>query len=117
MSETLVLELDAFRGFTNERIFISCGTQGKHAPNSKHYTGNAVDIIFPGIFPGDLPDLYFAASRFVFTGIGVYPYWEINGVRHGGLHLEISEEKPRRLWMRAENDYLPLTFQNLKLHC
>ena len=57
--------------------------------------------MFPN-YQGALQDLYLMAERFNFTGIGVYPDWEVNGVVKGGLHLDIRSGPPAR-WTGSRN--------------
>ncbi len=115
----LVRALDKFRAMVDTPIYISSGTGGKHKPNSAHYEGHAVDILFPKKTKADLLDLYIAASRFSeFTGIGVYPGWYFYNKNIGGLHLGNRHEPHRKLWMgvKVEStvDYIGLTAENLK---
>lgn len=67
----------------------------------EHGQGLAVDVMFPG-YPGSLFDLYLAAERFGFKGIGIYPDWKYLGVTKGGLHLDMRIEKPAR-WTGYRN--------------
>jgi hypothetical protein len=97
----LVWELDRARVYVGRAIGIHESNPVKdptslHIPNSLHYVGRAVDANVRN-FP--LWDFFLAASRFSFTGIGVYPYWNTPG-----LHLEIGEDlgQPRKYWWRDE---------------
>lgn len=114
----LVQELDRFREFLGVRMVISCGTQGIHSKNSLHYTGDAVDLVIPDRNGLSLLDCFVAATRFGFTGIGLYRDWEYNKTRVGGLHLEHSGlTHPTKYWLctkqNGENNYLALTETNL----
>lgn len=86
MSYQLLITLDNFRGYIDVPIIIHCGyeTDG-HSENSYHYKGMAVDCHAKGI---DLYDFYFAATRFQFNGIGIYPWWN-----SPGLHLDVRPTK------------------------
>lgn len=97
----LLWKLDLLRKYVQRAIGVHESNPVKdpsslHVPDSLHYSGRAVDI-----YARDLPlwDFFLAASRFPFTGIGVYPYWNTPG-----LHLEIGEnlDLPRKYWWRDE---------------
>lgn len=111
--------LEAFREWIDTPIFVLCGTQGIHSVSSQHYLGKAVDILFPLQTLQDLPDLFLGASRFPFTGIGIYPHWGLSGVPIGGLHLDIREAPQRALWLCTIQDgkqaYSKLTWKSLDL--
>jgi uncharacterized protein YcbK (DUF882 family) len=100
MYAPLVWELDALRGYVNREVGVSESNprpspHSSHASNSRHFVGRAVDCNCCSL---PLWDFFLAASRFNFTGIGVYPYWNTPG-----LHLEIREgnqHKPRNYWWR-----------------
>jgi len=119
MSSDLVRELEAFREFIDTEVFILCGTQGVHSVNSQHYSGNAVDIIFPGEPLDALPDLLLASLRFDFVGIGIYPHWSIHGHVRGGLHLDQRPGLVKALWLCTLNDgkqsYGRLSWKDLNL--
>jgi len=113
----LIKELDDFRDYINSPVFISCGTQGQHSPNSLHYTGMAVDVMFPKLKAKDLPDLLLTAMRFNFSGIGIYPHWTLKGDAIGGMHLDIRRSLIKSLWIGlANNRYLALSFKSLNDH-
>ena len=115
----LLTELDRFRSYLGLRIVVSCGTQGTHTKDSWHFQGRAVDIIVPE--PGALKplDIWIEASRFAFTGIGLYRDWQYNGKRTGGFHLEIAPAQPvRKLWLCTSDDagnqqYFPFSQETL----
>lgn len=117
MDPKLLKMLDNYRGVVNEKIFISCGTQGLHVPNSLHYQGKAVDILFPSS-EKSLFDCYLIAEKFNFTGIGLYPDWQFGGKRIGGMHLDlrVSDIAVRWIGVKEMNQtvYIALNEQNLK---
>ncbi len=117
MSFSLLQELDAFHDFLGQPMIVSCGTQGQHEKNSLHYVGSAVDLIFPRAGKAGMVDVLFAAMRFGFTGIGIYPDWELHGVKLGGLHLDNRVAPSRALWLGViENGgrvYKALSVENL----
>lgn len=126
MSHELLVELDLFRGFIGQPITVTCGTQGQHVPGSFHYDGLAADLVFPGCKPSDLLDLMLAASRFKFGGIGLYPYWRCNGVKTGGMHVDMRPwVHDRAYWMgisstrpsgKSVTQYVQLSRQSLFKH-
>lgn len=120
----LVLELDKFRSFLNKKIVISCGTQKTHTRNSFHYQGLAVDVVIPRLGEMSFLDLFIAASRFDFHGIGLYPDWKYNGSNVPGLHLDCRQfsdtwtGKHRAHWLRVidgdAKTYLPVKEATLR---
>lgn len=95
----LVWELDKLRAYIARGIGVHESNpvwfpETSHKKDSLHYIGRAVDTYCKAM---PLWDFFLAASRFKFTGIGVYPYWNTPG-----LHLELREDvsKPRKYWWR-----------------
>lgn len=95
ISPGLVRTLDQYRDFIDTKIIITCGTQGAHTEGSQHYLGTAVDVVFPDISKKDLFDLFIAALRFPFNGVGMYPHWK----PYGGLHLDVRSAPSKALWL------------------
>lgn len=120
----LPLELDKLREFLNKKLIVTCATQGTHARKSFHYQGLAVDLVVP--IPGDLTflDLFIAASRFDFHGIGLYTHWTYNGNIVPGLHLDIRQHSNdwfgnhRAHWIGTQTNgvksHLPLKEKTLR---
>ena len=106
----LVFKLEKLRKFIGVPIVILCGTQGKHAQNSLHYFGRAVDCYAKEI---SVVDFFLAAERFEFGGIGLYRWWE-----HRGLHLDIRivpDGMPAARWASPEEgEYIALNEKFLK---
>lgn len=109
-------ELELLSTFVGKDIFVSSAF--REGDKAQHGKGLAVDVICP-----DLPlmDFYFAASRFLFNGIGVYPGWKYAGKIEGGLHLDQRQGVSHRaLWMgvketpESPQKYVDLSLQNLK---
>lgn len=105
-SPVLIRILDAYRDKLGIPIFVSRGTDppGTHdAVNSAHYPdekgiGYAVDII--PLRQGTsikLLDCFLLATKYPFSGIGIYPYWLYTGggenAEKGGLHLDTSHTR------------------------
>ena len=100
-----VQTLEEFRQYLGLSLVISCGTQGNHTADSWHYKGRAADIIIPDMAGKTLLDVGLQASRFGFTGIGLYRDWSYNGKRVGGLHLERAPGIPiRKYWLCTKED-------------
>lgn len=82
---------------------------------SQHSQGLAIDIVFDSSMP--LMDIYLAAERLNFNGIGVYPHWRIAGKEVGGLHLDMRG-LPVARWMgvleSGKQVYQGLNKSNLK---
>lgn len=118
--------LDQYRTFIGigMRLTPSGGTVGVHEPLSLHYSGKAGDFIFKreGAKPS-LFDLFLEATRFEFTEIGIYPYWESQGEKVGGIHFGKKTLAPgnrKRFWMgvveAGKQIYVGLTLDNLRKH-
>lgn len=94
LSDELLLRLDDFRRYVATPVYVTCGTQGKHAKYSQHYIGRAVDVVVSQKDKIHHPlDLILAAERLGFTGIGYYPHWSFRGIQTGGLHLDVRNPK------------------------
>lgn len=76
------------------------GRQG-HAEKSRHYFGDAFDIVIKDSItrqPLPLLEQFLIAIRYCWTGIGVYPFWNLPG-----LHVDtrpMTRQMRRALWMR-----------------
>jgi uncharacterized protein YcbK (DUF882 family) len=119
ISRDLLLKLNAFREFIGKPIYVTSGYRAGNS-SSEHSRGLAVDIVCPGI---PLLQLYLAAERFDFKGIGVYPNWKYQGQIVGGLHLDVRtlHTPYGDRWLgikdyKGQNQYLELSAQSLKLH-
>ena len=113
MDLNLILMLDKFREEIKTPIYVSCGTQGKHVSHSLHYSGNAVDVLFPNKLMEDLPTLCDTAEKIGFTGIGIYNCWNLNHVSTPGMHLDNRPGKIKK-WIGLETMYLPYNEVNVK---
>lgn len=116
---SLVKELDRFRDFYGAPIEVTCGTQGVHEPNSYHYKGLAVDVVFPGSEKYKIFDIFISACRFNFMGVGLYPHWKWEGKAVGGLHLDMRPEPHKNLWLcrldgQNKQQYIEMNWLNLQ---
>jgi hypothetical protein len=110
MDPALIRELVLFRKFLGRSVVIHCGTQGNHVEGSAHYRGLAVDLHVPGM---SALDAFFAAARFGFHGIGVYPDWHNPGIHVDRRDLATGE--PRAFWMQRRGVYIALNAANLNI--
>ena len=109
----LIWELDKLRAYIGRAIGLHESnpipyTGSSHKDGSLHYIGRAVDVYCKAT---PLWEFFLAASRFKFTGVGVYPYWNTPG-----LHLEIREDvsKPRKYWWRdGQSNYRAISIYDL----
>lgn len=124
LDATLLMKADDLREFVGMTIHVVSGY--RDGDPREHGQGNALDLICPGL---PLLDFYLAAERFGFTGLGVYPHWQWDGVVTGGLHCDVrplgvrigthnTEYKGAR-WLAYKNDegnqiYTVLNKENLK---
>ena len=117
MNFELLKRLDEFRTFINKPIIVTCGTNGNHATKSRHFSGEAVDVVIPGSVSH--LDSILNAFRF-FGGIGFYPHWKYNEEIVGGLHLDLRPQSTTMAqWMgvldpSGRQIYLPLNEKNLR---
>lgn len=129
ISRRLLVMLDELRHTLGAPVYVTSGFRAKKKGQmhiSQHNYGKAADIVCPSY---NLIDLYNIAEDMDWPGLGVYPYWEYNFKRVGGLHLDVRElERGEHLarWMGVsvkviENGiesevqkYIALTPDNLK---
>ena len=113
----LLARLNRFRLFVNSPVIITSGFRA--GSTTQHGLGKAVDIVAPN-FPSTLLDLYLAAERIGFIGIGVYPDWFYGSKTNviGGLHLDVRSGAAAR-WLGVKdsdgkNQYYVLSEETLK---
>lgn len=111
---TLIYLLDSYRDKIKTPIYVSCGTQGKHCVGSEHYTGEAVDILFPNKLMRDGGELAQEAEDSGFSSIGIYNCWKLQGVSTLGMHLGVRKVKATKRWIGIESQYLPFNMVNIK---
>lgn len=118
MNPVLLKFLDELHEKLNTPCFLTSSNDPnqEHSTKSQHYLGNAVDIMFPK-WTGTLREILDIVSQMGFTGIGVYPHWQMNGKMIGGLHLDVRPG-PRATWMGVRSNgkqvYIALNEDNLK---
>lgn len=107
MDSKLIHLLQNFRMMAETPIVVSCGTQGKHAKNSAHPLGRAVDILFPEKNLSDIPELFIKATKLQFQGIGIYSHWKYNDKIIGGMHLDNQPRPTRAYWIcHSDGQYI-----------
>lgn len=118
LSKDLLLELEMLSNHLGQELLITSGYRPNDS-SSQHRLGKAVDVV--PTKPIKLLDLYLAAERFKFDGIGVYPDWKgLNGSTTGGLHLDIRGGLVGARWLgtkkkgAAGNDYSALNYATLR---
>ena len=116
MNFKLIAELDKFREHLKHPIIVTSGFRPGN-PKSMHAVGRAVDIVVPD-FRNPLIDLFIEASRFDFTGIGMYADWKYNNRLVGGLHLDNRDGEEAR-WIgnkdnEGNNRYFPMDSEHLR---
>jgi len=103
----LLFILDAYREELGIPLYVSRSVsydreQSPHYPNEQGFS-EAVDL-FPLLSHNPdltLCDCYLLATRYPFSGIGIYPYWRLTRraaqgplIEKGGIHLDISTRRP-----------------------
>jgi uncharacterized protein YcbK (DUF882 family) len=81
MNPLLVYSLDALRKIAGRPIIINSGYR-PNDPGSTHRNGDAADIVITGLSVID--QFLLAEKTRLFSGIGVYPFWN-----RPGLHLDV----------------------------
>lgn len=121
MSRDLIIQLDSFCYQNQLRPLITSGTQGQHSPNSWHYKGRAVDVMFPGVALWELPKKVFKVALHYdgFTGLGIYNEWRlmVGAKPIGGMHFERESDEllplKKKVWLRTSEGDLAPTAENL----
>lgn len=121
LDRRVVLMLDKFLSQKRLTAVVTSGTQGKHATNSFHYKGMALDFMLPMVPRERLPVLFAELVHAGFGGVGIYADWKLsrNSPPIGGFHVDCREIKDNRVatWMKANSigkGYLAATAENLK---
>lgn len=104
----LIINLDKLRELANKPIVIHCAyaTRG-HSEHSQHYKGLAADLHIVGLNAVD--QFLLAEKSGLFTGIGIYPYWN-----NPGLHLDIRDGAFKRWACNAAGVYTALNSKFLQ---
>lgn len=116
LARVVITELTLFQTFIDTPIIVTSAL--RQGDSAEHGKGLAVDIMAPS-YENKLLDLYIAAERFNFKGIGVYPYWQYNGSVIGGLHLDIRIAEHGARWTGVKgpdgkNQYFALDKETLQ---
>jgi len=88
IQEDLVLKLNDWRELIGSSVIITSGTQGLHVEGSYHYKGMAADCVITDAKMHPL-DMYIAAVRCGFKGIGYYNFWKYGSNIVPGFHLDV----------------------------
>lgn len=116
MNKDFLKSLDTFRHIIKTPVIITSSTDGVHAKNSQHYLGRACDVVMPNSNM-NLLDLFLAAVYAGFTGIGIYPHWQMDGEIIGGLHLD-NRVTGHAFWLGVKENgrqkYVALNLSHLK---
>ena len=116
MAYAHVKRLDKFRDNLGSSIIIT--SDYRESETSMHGKGLATDIIAPKIT--NLFEFYLEAERFNFTGLGIYPHWQLNGNVIGGLHVDSRSPKNGRgarwicILVNGKQEYITLNQENLQ---
>ena len=105
----LIYSLDALRAAAGKPIKINCdfrpGDPGQHG------LGKAADIVISGFSVVD--QFLIAEKTRLFSGIGIYPYWN-----RPGIHVDVRSLKPHEpaaRWARnAAGVYVQMTWEFIK---
>lgn len=110
LSLDFLLKMVKLRRFIRSRIIIT--SDYRQDDPGEHGKGLALDVVVPD-YSGSIVDLYFAAERFDFKGIGIYNHWEYKGKLVGGLHLDERVTVINARWIGTRDGYHPLTHKTL----
>jgi hypothetical protein len=105
MNGLLLLTLDKVRDIYVSHFIIHCGfSLSGHTPNSKHYSGNAVDFHINDNYhislqAFELTNIFELLQIDKSIGFGIYPDWTFPG-----FHLDVRDTKAR--WGRIANNYV-----------
>lgn len=103
MEVDFIYMLEKFRIRVNAPVFIHCGYElTGHVEKSIHGDGRAIDGHVKGY---DLLDLFLAAERTGFTGIGLYDW---------GFHLD-KRPGPAARWVKINGEYLAMNAVNIDI--
>jgi uncharacterized protein YcbK (DUF882 family) len=110
MSPQLISALEFLRDIVNRPIKINSAYR-INDPGSTHGAGLAADIVISGL---SLMDQFLIAEKTgLFTGIGLYPFWN-----QPGLHVDVRKLKRNELgkrWIRdKKEEYVALNSENLR---
>ena len=101
IKKSLFVKLQKFRDLLkaegiNRPILFNSITDGRHAKNSEHGRGNAVDVRLGGRGRINWNKVYQCAVESGFKGIGYYPTWKPNR----GFHLD-NRKGSFKTWTRT----------------
>ena len=105
----LIYSLDALRHAAGKSIKIN--SDYRDGDPGQHGQGKAADIVISGLSVVD--QFLLAEKTRLFSGIGIYPFWNMPGI-----HVDIRELRPHEQGARWARDaagiYVPLTWKFIK---
>ena len=111
MNPLLIYSLDALRELAGRPIIINSGYR-PNDPGSTHKNGDAADIVITGLSVID--QFLLAEKTRLFSGIGVYPFWNRPGLHLDVRPLRANQHAPR--WGRnAAGVYVALDAKFFRL--
>ena len=95
----LMLQMESLREYLGQPILIHCAWEKEgHEDNSYHHRDGICRAVDWSCSSFDVEELFLHCTKFGFTGIGRYPYWNTPG-----MHTDVrplSRFKPRIYWLR-----------------
>ena len=111
MNPLLIYSLDALRELAGSVIIVNSGYR-PNDPGSTHGNGDAADIVITGLSVID--QFLLAEKTRLFSGIGMYPFWNRPGLHLDVRPLRANQHGPR--WGRnAAGVYVELDEKFFKL--
>ena len=111
MNPLLIYSLDALRELAGRPIIVNSGHR-PNDPGSTHRNGDAADVVITGLSVID--QFLLAEKTRLFSGIGVYPFWNRPGLHLDVRPLRANQHAPR--WGRnAAGVYVALDAKFFRL--
>lgn len=109
MSALLIYSLDKLRKQAGSPIIVN--SDYREGDSGQHGQGKAVDIVISGM---NVVDQFLLAEKSrMFSGIGLYPFWNRPGIHVDVRELQLGE--PAARWLRnAAGFYVAITQKQLR---